>query len=764
MGKQLKLLNIVAALIFSSAFCLSRSASADCPEYFMENWGYYLDMNSAATGALQDIPPLQVANTTTHTYSGGVLSATTNGIPGLFSFLQYTVIGSIPVGTRYGESHPVDSSRFTRLVFRLYASESTVAQIRWFQRYDRWAITTLNISAGWNTYDVDLASAAVASSYGANVGWTQGNPIGLEIFPANENNVEVRFDWLMLTTASCADLSIDEGLEFTVSQPDKKGGRDFGQTVEGNSWNMDDAEDIGPNYSVASATIYPFNTLTDPLSASYSGDFMSAVNAPSNGDAHYFSVWGTTGIDPSQFVNVCFKGWNDIEDVSFYSSVARVIWRDPRVSNDDAAGRNGDDIVMNRGNKEYCLDMREEIELEPALEAGAPNPWTSIGDAGYTVNYFRVDMNENSEGAASAYTSVIDYITVRTDHESNTQYAIVVSAPLTERVTLYYNTSRTSTGGTMIGTLSPNRSTNVFKWDTSAVAEGLYYIYAVLDHDSSTISRVADGRIKISHSRAQDSTAPILVCERPADGYLFDTTMELAGYALDETRLAAVEVFVDDVYFTKISPNLYHKAAHDAYPTYAEANAPGFQIFPSATALAYGAHTVRIVATDTAGNESSCTAQVTRQNGASTPALTYPTPNGTPLELRVGNPPAPLLKVTSPRGVMNFIITGTAPCTDVTLQGSELEDFSAPLSLVTKRAKSRIKLAVKKVPNLAVPAAGASLYFRAVCEDGSASDVRRFQLSRHKVNKKVATIAEILQYLQAKLPKVRAKSNKKKGR
>ncbi|RMD85447.1 MAG: hypothetical protein D6808_05235, partial [Candidatus Dadabacteria bacterium] len=932
---------------------------AYCDDYFLNEWGYSLSMDGDSTGILQDIPSLQSREISNVAYSNGKLSFTTSSTSPLLSFLQYTVVGSIAVGTRYGEQHPIDSSTYTVFAIRMYASESTVAQLKWFQDYATSAITTFNVYEGWHTYRIDLTSASISSSTGTGYRWQDGNPTGLELLPANEANVSMQVDWVRLTTAdgSCpsytvnytatpsgsdsflglyadtdtdptngiadvitretasgagsaslstkklfpgtsyyiygflsddwatqyllnpfdmsdsidvldiyqAQLSgatvsggyfsatttgtdpsfylgiregqtipadsypyISVGIEYTfptgktsdffqifffdengilvgnysttvteganilhfapgstygwsgnisavridpvgdadstgtffkldfisfnrsgyvnslttptpttasgaltvnsislsLLQPDKQGGRDYAQTRLGNAWNMNGSDDFSGIYNVSEAYIYPFNSLTDEAGDEQIGNFFYAKNISGNGDPNYISINYDGEINSEEFVNVCFRAWNDTE-ASGYNSVARILWQ----GDQNEPFQNGDDIVMTRGAQTYCVDMMTEIKVEPPLPDGSPNPWTSItGNDGGLVKYFRIDLNENEE---NDYWSVFDWITLRTDHEAPSSYAIVVSASLSQEVKLYYNTTKSDSGGTLIGTMPSGRNTNVYIWDTSSVTEGRYYIYATASSNGNTLSYVAPGRINIDHSLTPDSTPPILNCDRPGDGYEFDSQLELAGYALDETRLAAIEVFVDGAYFTSITPNTFNYEAATAYPNYAEANYPGFQVFKDASSISYGSHTVKIKATDTAGNSTSCTYSVTRQSGASTPAYSYPSPTGSAVSVDTDGitaSPSLSISVENKKNVI-FSISGTENCTSVTLYGAQDSSMSENLTTIyTGSGASSLSLNVenvkrwkrkkkkKKKKNKTTTNDG-TLYFKAICSD-----------------------------------------------
>jgi hypothetical protein len=971
---------------------------AYCKDYFHEEWGTRLSMTDSSSGALEDIPSLQTKNTTAFSYTNGELSFTSTGPAPLATLLQYSVVGSLAIGSRYGEIRPVDSSVYKLFTVRIYASESTVAQFRWFHAHDRWAITTVAIAEGWHTYQIDLPNATISSSSGTNVGWTQGNAQGLELFPSNENGVNIKIDWAMLTPyeASCPtyainynatangaddlfsmyadtntspadgvtdeilneqvaagagtttlyadkvfpqsyniyailsgdwatlnlrdpfdmsnaediisslsyglsnvsfsggklnaqishsdssfylgirngkkidaskyrylsigvnysakpgdsiageslrviifkngndfdhtgvavnsgnnDLQIDmsggnwsgtidairidplnasigatiavdyvalrkngyvtslttptiqnapgtiavNDIALSLIQPDKKGGADFAQENMANSWNMDEADDLGPLFNLTAAYLYPNSTLFDPAGNRQVGDFFYAVNFPGDGDPTYFSVLNNATIDTSRYVNLCFRGWNKTESPSQYNSVARILWQDPREGNTEASYKNGDDIILTRAANTYCIDMTREIQLEPALPPGSPNPWTSIGESGNLLKFFRIDMNENEEGAAASYYSVLDYISLRKDQEVKTQAAIVVSAALTDTVELYSNTSRATSGGSLIGTLASGRNTNVFKWDTSAVANGSYYIYAKVTKNGNAISRLSEGRIKVNNSFTQDVSTPILSCERPFTNYLFDSEIELAGYALDDVRLATVEVFIDNAYVKSILPSLYHLAARGLYPNYSESNNPGFQEFVSASSLSFGAHDIRLVATDTSGNESVCQYVITRQAGASTAPLTYPASDAVAVDIPVtvvATPtpipaPSPQLSLSFTKDTFNANISGAERCSRVDLLASSNATFTSPTVVYSKNGIASVSLQAKKLPKFKAAKPGKKgavkddgvVYFKASCAaESGQSAVKNLNFNKVKSKKISATEKALLSLIK----------------
>ncbi len=961
-----------------------------CDDYFRTEWGTPLDMSDSEHGALYDIPAQQNRQTSAYSYSNGKLSFSSTGSSPMMMFLQSTAIdlnlnikGAIPVGTRYGQTRPIDSSKYRYFVARIYADRDTTAQLIWSESLFRYAITPFHVYPGWNVYSIDLNNATISSSVGSNIGWTQGAWEGLELIPANASGVAMQFDYVQLVSGSCGSqalaftsatqgdgnrfslivdddldptngvisrenlatgstassvekrllfpgsnrvyalqsgdwatlesgvpfdmssssqivsaltsgisnptfsggtfsgtasngdpsfyLSMPEGktipaatynrisigityssanyldlwflpvggsyqmvrantisgyqvlnitppagwtgeietiridptndvdgisfavdfisfhssgfvgsvstpavqaatgslavtdLSLGILQPDERGGRDYAQTVLGNAWLMDSPSDIATVANVLSADTLPHAALTDAQGNSVEGDFFRAFTIEGNGDPAFPNIFLITEnrIDTNTFVNACFKGWNSTEIDNGFNSVARFIFHDPDLVS--GGFRDGDDVIIRRDNYEYCLDLRTGIQLEPPLPDGSPNPWTVISANNSAVDLVRVDMSEAIE---AGHFSVFDAFTIRSDHESNTKYAITIDALLTDSVALYYNTTASTTGGTLITTLAGGRNTNVYAWDTTAIANGTYYIYGVVSRNGDSLARLAAGRLFINHARDQDVTAPILECERPGASSTFDTYLEIAGYAMDETRLAALELFVDGTWVRNIERNKYHYAARQAYPNYADANTPGFQFSLDTTGYANGAHTVRIVATDTAGNESSCDRSVTKGAGQNTALLAYPTPSNasvpfpTPVPTVTPTVPAvpPRLRAAIKKDTITLTASSLDSCTTFTLAGSRASNYSAPKSLgsFTKSSNSSV-LVAKKMPRYKLKGKKSDknnglLHLKVTC-GGLSSPAVKLNLTKVKSKKLTRTESAALSTLKKLLKK-----------
>lgn len=970
----LSVFNTLSAQIAFTDPGTSNLSAGYCPEYFHEEWDRSLNMTNAEDSFLSDIPSLQVSGLDSYQYGGGVAKFTATNSAPTNVLLQYKVEGSVPVGTRYGVNHRINSAYYKVLSFRMYSPNDGTGEIIWYHDFlYRTANTSFTVKRGWHVYSIDLPTAAITSSSGANIGWEQGSPEGLTIVPLkNHPGAQIQYDWIRLTprqadcqsfniaydadpigddtlttvfidndtdltngyllkktndavgvatqsfstqllppatykvlgiissdyatsefynpfdmtddtdvknyyqisnphfaelntgnyafrgtttgsdpsfqinipkdnplnvdiykklsikaeysgtapgyfeiwffsnngatfrgqkavpvspglnniqvdlssiagltgfvdtvrfdpatatgvnfsidyasfqkdnyvgslnyptvTVANADLEIrDLGINFI--SPDRRGGREFSQTVLGNPWLMNDEADLGPAFNIYSAAFLPYTTLIDPANQPQVGDFFRAYNIPynvsNNGDPLYFSLNYDAGFNPDEFVNICFRGWNQTEDPSLYNSVARIIWQDPREGNAASAYKNGDDIVMTRGVQEYCVDMREQATIEPALPQGAPNPWTSIGSN--NISYFRVDLNENvNTNGNPYYYSVFDYIFLRTDHEANASYAISIDAPLSQEVSLYANTVKTTSGGNLIGTLAAGRNTNIFKWNTSGVGDGTYYIYGVSTGNGNTYRKLAEGRIKVDHSRATDVEAPRLVCDRPYDNYSTDSSLEVSGYALDETRLASIELQIDNTFYDSFLPHKFNKAARDAYSNLSGSNHAGFQkVFDLTNFATTGAHSYKIIATDTAGNEASCQGRFNFTAGTPPPSLLedpatnndtipliQPTPTPTPVPTAPPATPTPVppvtISATSKGNIVTLQVTNTVGCPSVKLAASRTSKLAKPVILATVLTRGgTVTKTAKLVPSYKQTKKDkdedGNLYFQAIC-------------------------------------------------
>ena len=148
--------------------------------------------------------------------ANGVLSGrSTNEDPHLF--LLPTGYPSAQNIGKKGVRHPIDTSKYTLLTFRMYlsqASSNAKGRMYWFTGDSTDNLAGVGaafpVKKGWNVYTVDLTQDALEG------GWqNQAQVTGLRLDPIDEGSgVDVLIDWARLTSAAAAQsytLSWDAG-------------------------------------------------------------------------------------------------------------------------------------------------------------------------------------------------------------------------------------------------------------------------------------------------------------------------------------------------------------------------------------------------------------------------------------------------------------------------------------------------------------------------------------------------------------------------
>ena len=134
--------------------------------------------------------------------SNGVWSATTRSATGASTMLQYQSWANAYsyVGEKDGRNYPVDSNRFSRLWVRMNTAQAGQTLLWFFHHLDYNAAGNSNffqVQPGWHIYSIDLR----LGGGGGNGNWTASGPYeGLRLdAPWNTNNNLVQYDWIRLT-------------------------------------------------------------------------------------------------------------------------------------------------------------------------------------------------------------------------------------------------------------------------------------------------------------------------------------------------------------------------------------------------------------------------------------------------------------------------------------------------------------------------------------------------------------------------------------
>jgi hypothetical protein len=608
---------------------------------------------------------------------------------------------------------------------------------------------------GYSTYQIDLSAV---SAWTGEVGF-------IRIDPPKAVNISFCVDWVSLSTVginteplrptpflSARNLSVEAPPLLHFIQPDREGGEDFFATVRGRPSDMSSVTDIQHTGNLTEAWIYPGSSYLDSSGALKTGDFFQGVNQSGNGDPTNFSVFVDRArpIDPDRFKITCFT-LDVLLPVNQYHSVARVLWQQ------DSTNINGDDIVVKtNGESRYCVRM-DTLQLEPPLSPGAPHPWRKNSD-GTGINYWRVDAHEEESPTAFR----IQDIRLAADHTADNRFLVVIDGSREEEVTFYYSSRDDGTGGQLIGTLPAHRQTDSLLWDTTNVAEGTWFVFATVG--SHTFP--SPHPVVVSHRGSVDSVPPGLSVDAPLNGHRFTDSIEIAGFALDNMRVATIEAFIDGQLLASLRPSLFSLAGRKSYPTSPFSSHSGFQNDVAVPAsLTLGSHSFSLKVYDTAGNETRFDSSVEKVASGETPQVVYPIPSED--RVAVGTPIPPqdvVLSMTGKADQLSATISNTSSCSSVRLIGNVAPHRSVD-ALRSKKPKvlysgnpagaRLIRLKATKMKSLkkTKKKTNKNIYLLALCDDSRASNVVRFNTSRIKKTKagQVAGTTKFLTHLAAKL-------------
>jgi BACON domain-containing protein/Ser-Thr-rich glycosyl-phosphatidyl-inositol-anchored membrane family protein len=188
-------------------------------------------------------------------------------------------------------------------------------------------------------------------------------------------------------------------------------------------------------------------------------------------------------------------------------SVARVIWK--VVGEGDSENVSEDVIIRHKSGSKYVMNSIIADLNDLPLEAGAGSP-SHTGWSGM-VEGFRIDPHEFS----AATNFFVEEIKIAAFERANEDYTIrwdsadtdalprgetdrnSVSAATT--VSFYRDTNNSGFNGTLIAS-GVSASAGQYTWDTSALANGTYYIYGIISDGTSTNRYYARWPIVVDHN------------------------------------------------------------------------------------------------------------------------------------------------------------------------------------------------------------------------------------------------------------------------
>lgn len=567
--------------------------------------------------------------------SGGVYSGTTTST-------EPAIYLTVPSGG-------FAASKYSKLSFKLTRSTGALFNIFWTNQSGLTGMVVDPAVADADhddVYQIDLAQQAA---------WT-GTISQIILRPANASGVSFGLDWVSLRNSgfvtrltspnfvsSLGTIDINTPPTFEIKQPDYKGGEAF------KSWNMNNGDfavlqnlrnDADPAHPGENYSSY----LPDVrLVGGLRGDFFKGTSVLGNDDPNGYLTFplvpGSPNIDGSVYHTLCVKQLLDHEFDLCLGSISRPVWL--RTDSNDYSVSIGWVSIYDRwsGSKwyEYCMDL-----ADIALEDPSAKPWGGV------VTALRFDPHEFSKDACGSDGNptgnkisvpfYYDYLKLRRDDVAHGAFNIVLDSTDpddTAQVSLYYNTQNSTSGGTLITTL--NKGVTHYRWDTSAIPNGNYFVYGVATDGLNTTQRLATGRIQIDNSVPGNSQVPLLTVQAPTEGQAVCNSLQLKGYALQPDRnedVALVEVLDGTTQIASFEPNAFSLAARTAYPQLDSSNS-GFDRFIDVSSFQTGSHTLTFRAISTDGNSTDVTVNVTKQASRCPDPIVDPDPSGTPVAVDV---------------------------------------------------------------------------------------------------------------------------------
>lgn len=718
--------------------------SQGCKEYFTNVWANPLDM-SGPEDILYNIVPIESRQFNPHVYSGGIFSSNVNAslaagpVEAWLQLLTPAVSGAIADdnSTRYGNRRPIDPAQYGVLKVRMNTDRASHLYLLWEKADGSIAVTEpVSTSTGFNTYTLDLRNIGLVTledpnpnnrlPRGPTARWNESPIVGLRLYPSRIDGALIQIDWIELTNDGCGPL---KRFIAPFIKPDNEGGEDYFSTVRGNPSNFDSPKDIDFLSGTTDAFIHPGDVYTDSAGVQRSGDYFQAANKAGDRDPVNLSVFAETKrpIDPARFKLTCWT-MDVLLPPTSLKTVARILWqRDGRVAN-------GDDIIIRtNGETRYCARL-DTLPLEPALPPGAAHPWARNPN-GSGIDYWRIDVHEID----SATTYRLNDIRLAADHEADQRYAVVLGGDRDAAVSVFYSSGGTETE---LGSLPANRNTDVLIWDTSALPNGSYSLRSQINGNSFN----APAPVVVNHSTGiEDSTSPILNVLAPLEGHVFGDTLQIAGTALDNRRIAIVEALIDGKLVDSFLPDQFDKAARDANPSLPYNSTARFDRTVSTSGLSNGAHTFLIRVTDTAGNVVTHSGNMSKAASGLTPAVTFQAPAEALVPVPSGARARPRLdlRVRSEGSTINYTVSGVEECSNIRLLASATGPSAGRvrkkgLLLGTQSPGGRDTLLSRSsnVPKLrlkkGLPRTAGRIYVLADCGAGSPAKVRAIDATKLK--------------------------------
>lgn len=317
-----------------------------------------------------------------------------------------------------------------------------------------------------------------------------------------------------------------------VTSPSRTSGREYSRDERGDAWDMNQNTDL-------ENLVFPDGTPTGPEfkgfnSESFSGGYFIATtdDDPSRGNVDtqvHFTVPGHAPVNPREYRYFCIniqaesnllsraRDGNTVllNDAGY---IGRLIWQQAGLPASlgstfawELVERSQTFPDVDKGLVEYCVDL-----WDPAILESGP-AWQDVT----RIDTVRFDPLE----AADPTRFMIDYAALYAENrvDASGQYQITWDANDKDgdalQVSLYYDSDNSGFNGTLITTLSGQASgSGSYNWDTSGVADGDYYVYAVVNDGLNTQRAYSNVTVSVGEIALPPQPAET-PCDFDGDGF-----------------------------------------------------------------------------------------------------------------------------------------------------------------------------------------------------------------------------------------------------
>jgi hypothetical protein len=483
----------------------------------------------------------------------------------------------------------IDASIFKYFSMRLSQSAASNVALYWSTSSGGSGASFVTDANGDGVFELDL---------GANSAWT-GTIRELVLRPVSRAGHSFSIDFVSLRSSgyvsslaaptmytAAGTITQNNPPLISIIRPGLEGGEAF-QSWNGNPGDAiltsNLASDVDPAFPMESLTGY----LPDVrVVEGNRGDFLKGTNLIGNDDPNIYFTFptgaDTSVIDGNAYRNLCVKLLIQRDLDVCLGSILKPVWinADNSFTDPQAAV-----TIYNRWSssrwQEYCFDL-PRINLLGT----APQPWRG------NILGFRIDPHEFHRdtcgpdgvpiGNQTQTTFMLDWVRLTKDVVADSGATSILldtqDSDDSVSVDLYLNTSATTSGGVPVATGLPSGK-RVHVISTSGIADGVYYLYAVLNDGLNTSSRLASGRLVV-RNQGLSRAPPVLSLESPINGMRVCSTIQVKGFSLltDKLeRVTGVELARNGGVVGVLEPRAFSVHARNAYdPTVFESSNSGF--------------------------------------------------------------------------------------------------------------------------------------------------------------------------------------------